>query len=82
MISKKDILHMPFTFIAAPIVLISLTIIIVYTYDEMIQEKEFITGLSCPELKEYTQNQIIESKLYFGHEVYLSYAEDRYFTNC
>ena len=82
MITRKDIKLMPFTFIAAPIVLISLTIVVVFTYDEMIEEKEFILGLSCPELKTYTQNQIIESKLYFGHEVYLSYAEERYYHQC
>ena len=29
-----------------------------------------------------TQNQIIDSKLYFGHEVYLSYAEERYDHSC
>ena len=73
---------MPFTFIIAPIVLVSLTFVIVFTSSEMIEEKEFIVNLSCPELKEYTQNQIVESKLYFGHEVYLSYAEERYYDSC
>ena len=82
MITKKDIRLMPFTFIAAPIVLISLTIVVVMTYDEMIEEKEFILGLSCPELKAYTHKQMVESKLYFGHEVYLSYAEERYYSHC
>ncbi len=73
---------MPFTFIIAPIVLVSLTFVIVLTSSEMIEEKEFIVNLSCPELKEYTQIQIVESKLYFGHEVYLSYAEERYYDSC
>ncbi|HUT07005.1 MAG TPA: hypothetical protein VMW74_10025 [Nitrosopumilaceae archaeon] len=82
MISKKDLRHMPFTFIIAPIVLVSLTYVIVITSNEMIEEKEFIVNLSCPDLKEYSQNQIIESKLYFGHEVYLSYAEELYFHSC
>ena len=82
MISKKDLKSMPFTFIIAPIVLVSLTFVIVLTSSELIEEKEFIVNLSCPELKEYTQNQIVESKLYFGHEVYLSYAEERYYDSC
>jgi len=73
---------MPFTFIIAPIVLISLTIVVVTAYAEIIEEKELIVSLSCPELKEYTQNQIIESKLYFGHDVFLSYAEERYYDSC
>lgn len=73
---------MPFTFIIAPIVLVSLTFVIVMTSSEMIEEKELIVNLSCPELKEYTQDQIFESKLYFGHEVYLSYAEERYYDSC
>ena len=73
---------MPFTFIIAPIVLISLIFIVVITSNEMMEEKELIVSLSCPELKEYTQNQIIDSKLYFGHEVYLSYAEERYDNSC
>jgi hypothetical protein len=82
MISKKDIRLMPFTFIIAPILLASLTFVVVVTYDEMIEEKEFIVSLSCPELKDYTQSQIIKSKLYFGHDVYLSYAEERYYGSC
>ncbi len=82
MISKKDIRIMPFTFIIAPILLVSLTFVVVITYNDMIEEKELIVGLSCPELKEYTQNQIIESKLYYGHEVYLSYAEELYYDSC
>ncbi len=82
MISKKDLKSMPFTFIIAPIVLVSLTFVIVITSSEMIEEKELIVNLSCPELKEYTQDQIVESKLYFGHEVYLSYAEERYYDSC
>lgn len=73
---------MPVTFIIAPIVLVSLIYVIMFTSNEMIEEKEFIVSLSCPELKEYTQSQIIESKLYFGHEVYLSYAEERYNHSC
>ena len=82
MISKKDIRQMPFTFIIAPILLVSLTFVVTITYGEMIEEKEFIVNLSCPELKDYTQSQIIESKLYFGHDVYLSYAEERYYGSC
>ena len=82
MITKKDIKIMPFTFIAAPILLVSLTFVVVLTYNDMIEEKEFITSLSCPELKQYTQSQIIESKLYFGNEVYLSYAEELYYDYC
>ena len=73
---------MPFTFIIAPILLISLTFVILITYDELIEEKELIVSLSCPELKEYTQNQIVESKLYFGHDVFLSYAEELYYGAC
>ena len=82
MISKNDIKLMPFTFIVAPILLVSLTFVVVITYNDMIEEKELIVGLSCPELKEYAQDQIIESKLYFGSELYLSYAEERYFHFC
>ena len=82
MISKKDIKLMPFTFIIAPILLVSLTFVVVITYNDMIEEKEFIVGLSCPELKEYTLSQIIESKLYYGHDVYLSYAEELYYGYC
>jgi len=73
---------MPVTFIIAPILLVSLTFVVVTAYADMIEEKEFIVSLSCPELKEYTQNQIIESKLYFGNEVYLSYAEELYYDSC
>lgn len=82
MIGKNDVKTMPFTFIIAPILLISLTFVVFVTYSDMMEEKELIVGLSCPELKEYTQNQMIESKLYFGNEVYLSYAEERYYENC
>ena len=82
MICKKDIRHMPFTFIIAPILLVSLTFVVVITYSDLIEEKEYIVGLSCPELKEYTQSQIIESKLYFGHDVYLSYAEELFYDSC
>ncbi len=82
MIGKKDIKLMPFTFIIAPILLVSLTFVVFITYNDMIDEKEFIVSLSCIELKEYTQSQIIESKLYFGHDVYLSYAEERFYDSC
>lgn len=82
MISRKDIRQMPFTFIIAPVLLVSLTLVVVVSYSDIIEEKEFIVSLSCPELKEYTQSQIIESKLYFGNEVYLSYAEERYYDSC
>lgn len=73
---------MPFTFIIAPVLLISLTFVVVTTYNDMIEEKEFIVTLSCSELKEYTQSQKIESKLYFGHDVYLIYAEELYNDSC
>ncbi len=82
MIGKKDIKLMPFTFIIAPILLVSLTFVVFITYNDMIDEKEFIVSLSCIELKKYTQSQIIESKLYFGHDVYLSYAEERFYDSC
>ena len=82
MISKDDVKLMPFTFIVAPILLTSLTFVVVITYEDMIDEKELIVSLSCPELREYTENQIIESKLYYGSEVYLSYAEERYHSLC
>jgi len=82
MIDKKDLRQMPFTFIIAPILLVALTSVVVITYGEMIEEKELIVTLSCSELKEYTQNQLIESKLYFGHDVYLSYAEELYRDYC
>jgi hypothetical protein len=82
MISTKDIRLMPFTFIIAPILLVSLTIVVVTAYAEIIEEKELIVSLSCPELEEYKQSQIIESKLYFGHDVFLSYAEERYYNSC
>ncbi len=82
MISKKDIRLMPFTFIIAPILLVSLTFVVMINYDEIIEEKELIVTLSCLELKEYTQIQLIESKLYFGHDAYLSYAEELYYDSC
>jgi len=82
MISKTDIRLMPFTFIIAPILLVSLTFVVMINYDEIIEEKKLIVTLSCPELKEYTQNQLIESKLYFGHDVFLSYAEEMYYDSC
>jgi len=68
---------MPFTFIITPILLISLTFVVVTAYNDMIEEKIFIAGLSCPELKDYTEKQELESKLYFGSENYLIYAEER-----
>lgn len=73
---------MPFTFIIAPILLIVLTIVVVNAYNDVLEEKAYITGLSCPELIEYTDKQIIESKLYFGSENYLSYAEERLHILC
>ena len=73
---------MPVTFIIAPILLVSLTFVVVTAYADLIEEKEYIVSLSCLELKEYTQSQIIESKLYFGNEVYLSYAEELYYDSC
>ena len=82
MIGKKDIKIMPVTFIIAPILLVSLTFVVVTAYADLIEEKEYIVSLSCLELKEYTQSQIIESKLYFGNEVYLSYAEELYYDSC
>jgi len=82
MIDIKDLRQMPFTFIIAPILLVALTSVVAITYGEMIEEKELIVTLSCSELKEYTQNQLIESKLYFGHDVYLSYAEELYRDLC
>jgi len=82
MISKTDIRLMPFTFIIAPILLVSLTFVVMINYNEIIEEKELIVTLSCLELKEYTQIQLIESKLYFGHDVFLSYAEELYYDSC
>ncbi len=82
MIGKKDLRQMPFTFIIAPILLVALTSVVAITYGEMIEEKELIVTLSCSELKDYTENQLIESKLYFGHDVYLSYAEELYQDYC
>ena len=82
MISKKDVKIMPFTFIIAPILLISLTIIVEDAYNDIIEEKAFIASLSCPELKVYTDKQTIDSKLYFGNENYLIYAEERLNTLC
>ena len=82
MINKDDIKLMPFTFIIAPILLVSLTFVMVDAYQHAIHEKELIVSLSCPELKKYAENQVIESKLYFGSEVYLSYAEKRYQILC
>lgn len=73
---------MPFTFIIAPILLISLTFVVVTAYNDMIEEKTFIANLSCPELWDYIDKQTIESKLYFGSENYLIYAEERLNTLC
>jgi hypothetical protein len=82
MIDKKDFRQMPFTYIIAPILLVALTSVVAITYGDMIEEKELIVTLSCPDLKEYTENQLIESKLYFGHEVYLNYAKELYRDFC
>ena len=48
----------------------------------MSDRKEYIVGLSCPELKQYADEQIIESKKYFGNEAFLVYAEERYSIYC
>ena len=82
MITKKDIWLMPATFIIAPIFLIFLVFVASTTYAEMIEEKVFIAGLSCPELEDYAHNQVVESKKYFGNEAYLIYAEERYSGLC
>lgn len=82
MITKKDIWLMPVTFIIGPAFLIFLVFVAANTYGEMLEEKALIAGLSCPELEEYAQNQIIESKKYFGNEAYLIYAEERYSGLC
>jgi len=82
MISKKDVKIMPFTFIISPILLVSLTIIMIDAYNDIIEEKEFIANLSCPELKAYADKQMIDSKLYFGNTNYLIYAEERLNTIC
>ena len=82
MISKMDIKRMPFTFIFGPIFLVFLIGVVVITYGEFLEEKEFIFGLSCTELETYAQNQEFESKLYFGNEAYLSLAQERYSSVC
>ena len=82
MISKKDIRSMPITFIIAPLVLGSLVFVVFITYNEVIAEKEYIVSLSCMELQKYSENQIIESKKYFGHDTYLNYAEELYHKHC
>lgn len=82
MISRKDIKLMPFTFIVAPILLITMTFVLAVAYNDVIAEKEFIASLSCPELMIYADKQTIESKLYFGNENYLIYAEERLHTLC
>ena len=73
---------MPFSFIVSPVLLVSLTFVLVTAYGDIIEEKELIVNLSCPDLKEYKENQIFNSKLYFGSEIYLSYAEERYYNYC
>lgn len=82
MISKKDLKIMPVTFIIAPILLIALTVIIVNAYSDIIHEKTYIAGLSCPELINYIDVQTVASKLYFGSENYLIYAEERLQETC
>ena len=82
MISFKDLKTMPITFFVAPIVLIALVSIVFITYNDAIAEKEYIVGLSCMELKQYAQEQLIESKKYFGNEAYLSYAQELYYKHC
>lgn len=82
MITKKDIWLMPITFIIAPTFLLFLVFVAATTYGDMLEEKAFIAGLSCPELEEYRLNQIVESKKYFGNEAYLIYAEERYSGQC
>ena len=73
---------MPVTFIIAPIVIATLMGLLFLYYNDMVEEKEYIVGLSCPELKQYADKQIIESKKYFGNEAFLVYAEERYSIYC
>lgn len=73
---------MPITFIIAPIVFGSLMFVLFVSYTDIIEEKEYIVGLTCPELKAYADEQLVESKKYFGHEAYLSFAEERYSHFC
>ena len=82
LLTKQEIRLMPFTFIAAPVVIIAMSLILVVTYNEMIDEKIYIVNLSCPQLQEYTQVQQFESKLYHGHEAYLKFAQERYKNLC
>ncbi|NIM25242.1 MAG: hypothetical protein GTN35_01905 [Nitrososphaeria archaeon] len=82
LISKHDIKSMPITFIVSPIVFASLLGLLFLYYGDMMEEKEYIVGLSCPELKQYADEQIIESKKYFGNEAFLIYAEERYSNHC
>ena len=82
MISKKDIKNMPFTFLIAPVLLIVLSVVVVNAYHDVLEEKAYIASLSCPELIDYTDKQVIESKLYFGSENYLIYAEERLHSLC
>ena len=77
LISKNDIKLMPVTFIIAPILLIALTVIMVNASSDIVHEKSFIASLSCPELIAYIDSQTIESKLYFGSENYMIFAEER-----
>ena len=82
LISKNDIKLMPVTFIIAPILLIALTVIMVNASSDIVHEKSFIASLSCPELIAYIDSQTIESKLYFGSENYMIFAEERLSNFC
>jgi hypothetical protein len=73
---------MPVTFIIAPIFLAFLIVVVTISSGELIEEKAFISGLSCSELKQYAQDQVVESKYYFGNEAYLIYAEELYSGTC
>ena len=82
LISPKDIKSMPITFVIAPIVLAFLVSMVFISYNDAIAEKEYITNLSCPELRQYSEDQIVESKKYFGNEAFLNYAEELYSIKC
>ena len=73
---------MPITFIVSPIVFTTLLALLFFYYGDMVEEKEYIVSLSCPELKQYAEEQVIESKKYFGNEAFLVYAEERYSIYC
>lgn len=73
---------MPTTFIIAPIVLVFLVSMVFISYNHAIAEKEYITTLSCSELRQYTDDQVVESKKYFGNEAFLDYAEELYSIKC